>query len=45
MTLQSVVAGALASVFVTSFMVGAAFADVRIVNDTAVAEGGADSTS
>jgi hypothetical protein len=30
---QSVVAGALASVFVTSFVAGAASADVRIVND------------
>jgi hypothetical protein len=33
MTLQSVVAGALASVFVMSFVAGAAFADVRIAND------------
>ena len=33
MTLQSVVAGALASVFVTAFLAGTASADMRIVND------------
>jgi hypothetical protein len=33
MKLQSVLAGALASVFVTAFLAGEASADMRIVND------------
>ena len=33
MKLQSVLAGALASVFVTAFLAGTASADMRIVND------------